>query len=125
MELRRVNILKRFYSRKATSLSYLNQKLKNLATIHSIDEAFVQGGNIKINKKAMVHFNEDQKRKQFTRTLTKQLNLKKKYFKRTEESPEEMKRYFRAKLRNNGLWFKKKIENTFKKIRACIQKIIL
>ena len=98
---------------------------RNFAIIHSIDEAFVKDGNIRINQKMVGNFNEDQKKKVLLRALTKQINLKKNFFKRIEETPEEIKRYFRAKLRNNGHFLIKKVEKTWKKIRICMRKILL
>lgn len=120
IELKRI---KRICSRRTTSFFYTSPRSQNFATIHSIDGAFVQDGNIKINQKTMVNFNEDQKRKGISRTLTKHPNLKKNFFKRIEENPDEIKKYFRAKLRNNGQFLKKKLVITLKKIRICMKKI--
>lgn len=125
IELRRVNLLKRLYSRRGTSFFYLSSRSRNFATIHSINEAFVQDGNIRINKKTMVNFNENQRKKRFSRAITKQLNLKKSFFSRIDKSPEEIKRYFRAKLRNNGKYLKKKLEMALKRIGICMKRICI
>lgn len=69
----------------------------------------------------MGNFNED-RRKGYVRTHTKRLNLKKSFFKRVERSPEEIKKYFRAKLRNNRNFLKKLLTQTLKKLRICIKK---
>ena len=112
IELKRVNFLKRVCSRRTTSFFHSNSRSKHFAAMHSIDEAFVQGGSIKINSKTIVNFNEDRQKKGISRILTKQFNLKRNFFKRIEEIPEEIKKYFRAKL--NGHVWKKKFEIALK-----------
>lgn len=122
IELRRVNFLKRKYARKSVSIFNFKRTSQNFVKIHNIDEAFIQDGNIKINQKAMFNFNE-KKRKGFLRTITRQLNLKKKFFKRIEESPEEIKNYFRAMLKKKEHFLKKKLKKAWEKIRLCLKNV--
>lgn len=124
LELKRVNFLRRIYSSRSNSLFHSSPRSQNFAVIHNINGAFVQGGSIKINQKAMVNFNEDQKKKGIKRSLTRQLKIKKTFFKKIEKSPEEIKKYFRAKLRKKGQVLKKKLENILKKIGICIKKFL-
>lgn len=118
IELIRVNLLKRLCSKRANSFFHSNSK--NFAAIHRIDGAFIQGGSIKINQKAIVNFNNNHQRKRISRTFTKHLNLKRNFFKRNEESPEEIKKYFRAKL--NSHFCKEKFKIALKKIGFFLKK---
>lgn len=125
IELKRISFLKRIYSCRSNFFFRSSPRSQNFAAIHDINEAFVQGGSIKINQKAMVNFNEDQKKKGIKRTLTSHLKLKKNFFNKIEKSPDEIKKYFRAKLKGNRNFFKKVLEEALKKIRTCIKKRIL
>lgn len=127
IELKRVNFLKRLYSKRLISSFHSNLRFQNYIAMHNIDGTFVRGGCIKINQKAaMVNFNEDQKKKEISKTFTRHLYLKKKFFKRIEESPEEIiKKYFRAKLRKNRLFLKKTLRKILKKIKICMKKILI
>lgn len=125
IELRRINFLKKLYSRRVTSFPFLNPTFPHFGNIHNIDEAFVQGRNIKINQKTMVNFNEDQKRKGVFREKSRQLNLKKNFFKRIEESPEEINKYFRAKLRKTENSFKKNLKIALEKMKICFKNFLI
>ena len=113
------------YSCRLNSFFRSSPRSKNFADIHNINGAFVQAGSIKINQKAMVNFNEDQKKKEIKRRFSSNLKLKKNFFKKIEKSPEEIKMYFRSKLKKNGYFLKKMFYKAVKKIGICIKKMLI
>lgn len=94
MEIKRVTLLKRRKLNKVCNSFDSPRHSKDFASIHAIDNEFIHDGNIKINKKFVDQFKMDKKKSSLNK-----LYLKKDFFKRKEETPEDIKKYFREKMK--------------------------
>lgn len=91
--------------------------------MYAIDENFIQGRNIMVNEK-MVNFNDSKRKETVANFSGNRLNFKKDFFKKIEKNPEEIRKYFSAKLRKRSYLIQKKMRFIMRKIVHCLKKFL-
>lgn len=109
MEIKRLRLIKRFLSSKKFGHSFPFSQ--NLASIYLVDEEFIKDGNIIINKKKLDELLTEKKKHGLQPIGVNK--LKKEFFIRKEESPENIKKFYREQMKREGFYLKKKLEISF------------